>query len=144
MSKPKQTYKMKRITLLLLVATLGLVSCKKDTIVNNKVNNLTIIKYIEPTAWKLSTNGFTYDATITDSRIDARTYEDDGILVYVSRGNTTFYEQMPFVYDAQSYSYTVTPGSISIDVQSSDYQEAAPIKPTTTMRVKIVLIESSQ
>lgn len=136
---------MKKLTLLLLcVATLGLASCQKETIVNNKPNNLTLIKYIEPNAWTLSANGFTYDATITDNRIDERTYQNDGVLVYISRGNTTFYEQMPFVYDAQSYSYTVTPGSLSIDIQSSDFQEAAPIKPTTTMRVKIVLLESFQ
>lgn len=136
---------MKKLTLLLLcIATLGLASCQKDTIVNNKANNLTIIKYIEPTAWALSTDGFTYTATITDNRIDTRTYEDDAILVYAARGNGNFYEQIPFVYDAQSYSYTVTKGSISVDIQSSDYQEAAPIKPTTTMRVKIVLLESFQ
>lgn len=136
---------MKKLALLLLcITTLGLASCKKDTIVNNGANNLTIIKYIEPTAWSLSNDGFTYTATITDNRIDTRTYEDDGILVYVSRGNSNFYEQLPFVYDAQAYSYTVTPGSISIDVQSSDYQEAAPINPSSTMRVKIVLLESFQ
>ena len=136
---------MKKLTLLLLcVATLGLASCQKDTIVNDKPNNLTIIKYIEPNAWALSTNGFTYDASISDNRIDERTYQNDGILVYVSRGNTSFYEQIPFVYDAQSYSYTVEPGRLSIDIQSSDFQEAAPIKPTTTMRVKIVLLESFQ
>ena len=136
---------MKKLTLLLLcITTLGLVSCKKDTIVNNAANNLTIIKYIEPSAWQLSTDGFTYSATIVDNRIDDRTYEDDGILVYVARGNGNFYEQMPFVYDAQSYSYSVTPGSISIDIQSSDFQAATPIKPNSTTRVKIVLLESFQ
>lgn len=135
---------MKRLTLLLLcVATLGLASCKKDTIVNNAANNLTIIKYIEPNAWSL-VDDFTYSVTLQDNRIDKRTYEDDGILVYVSRGNTNFYEQIPFVYDTQSYSYTVSEGSISVDIQSSDFQSAAPVKPTSTTRVKIVLLESFQ
>jgi hypothetical protein len=136
---------MKKLALLLIcVTTLGLVSCKKDTYVNGGANNLTIIKYIEPTAWALSNDGLTYSATITDNRIDNRTYEDDGILVYVSRGNGNYYEQLPFVYDVDAYSYTVTPGSLSIDIQSSDFQEATPIKPTSTMRVKIVLLESFQ
>lgn len=135
---------MKKLALLLLcVATLGLVSCKKDTIVNQAPNNLTIIKYIEPSAWSL-VDDYTYSVTLQDSRIDKRTYEDDGILVYVSRGNTNFYEQIPFVYDTQSYSYTVSQGSISIDIQSSDFQSAAPVKPNSTMRVKIVLLESFQ
>jgi hypothetical protein len=134
---------MKKISLLLLcIATLGLASCKKETFVNSAPNNLTIIKYIEPSAWTLSNDGFTYSATIMDNRIDQRTYNDDGVLVYVSRGNTNFYEQIPFVYDALSYSYTVTPGSISFDVQSSDFQQATPVKPNSTMRVKIVLLES--
>lgn len=136
---------MKKLSLILLcIASLSLASCKKDTYINSSANNLTIVKYIDPSAWSLSNDGFTYSATILDNRLDNRTYHDDGILVYISRGNTNFYEQIPFVYDAQSYSYTVTPGSLSIDVQSSDYQEAAPIKPNTTMRVKIVLLESMQ
>lgn len=134
---------MKKLHLILLCVTiLGMVSCKKDTYVNNTANNLTIIKYIDPNAWALSNDGFSYSATVFDNRIDQRTYDDDGILVYVSRGNGNFYEQIPFVYDTQAYSYTVTPGSLSIDVQSSDYQEAAPTKPTSVMRVKIVLLES--
>lgn len=135
---------MKKLALLLLcITTLGLVSCKKDTIVNNAPNNLTIIKYIEPSAWQ-PVDSYTYSVTLQDSRIDKRTFEDDGILVYVSRGNTNFYEQIPFVYDTQAYSYTVSQGSISIDIQSSDFQSAAPIKPSSTMRVKIVLLESFQ
>lgn len=134
---------MKKLHLILLCVTiLGMVSCKKDTYVNNTANNLTIIKYIDPNAWALSNDGFSYSATVFDNRIDQRTYDDDGILVYVSRGNGNFYEQIPFVYDTQAYSYTVTPGSLSIDVQSSDYQDAAPTKPTSVMRVKIVLLES--
>ena len=135
---------MKKVSLILLcVATIGMLSCKKETYVSN-ANNLTLIKYIEPSAWALSNDGFTYSATIMDNNIDNRTYADDGILVYISRGNANYYEQIPFVYDAQTYSYTVTPGSISIDIQSSDFQEATPIKPSSTMRVKIVLLESMQ
>ena len=136
---------MKRITLLLLcIATLGLASCKKDTIVQNGANNLTIIKYIEPNQWQASADGFTYSAVLNDSRIDDRTFEDDGILVYISRGDGNSYEQLPFVYDVQAYSYAVSKGAIAIDLQSSDFQSAIPDRPTTRTRVKIVLIESFQ
>ncbi|RWU08642.1 hypothetical protein [Pedobacter chitinilyticus] len=134
---------MKKLTLLLLcVATLGLASCKKDTIVGP--NNLTIIKYIEANQWQLSNDGLTYSATINEPSINRRTFENDGILVYVSRGNTDFYEQLPFVYNVDAYSYSVTPGSLTIDVQSSDNQDFQPIKPTGRTRVKIVLVESFQ
>lgn len=140
----KHTHNMKNLTLLILcIASLGLASCKKDTIVQN-ANNLTIIKYIEPNQWSSSADGFTLSAALTDSRIDARTFEDDAILVYVSRGDGNFYEQLPFVFDVQAYSYTVSQGRVDIDIQSSDFQSAVPDKPTTRTRVKIVLIESFQ
>jgi len=135
----------KSILLLLCIATLGLASCKKDTIVqNNSANNLTIVKYIEPNQWVLSADGLTYSATISDNRIDSRTFEDDGILAYISRGDTNIYEQLPFVYNVDAFSYSVKQGSLTIDVQSSDNQDVTPIKPTTRTRVKIVLIESFQ
>ena len=134
---------MKKLTLLLLcIATLGLASCEKDTIIQNGANNLTIIKYIEPNQWQASADGFTLSASLLDNRIDDRTFEDDGIWVYVSRGDGNFYEQLPFVYDVQAYSYSVSKGRIDIDLQSSDFQSAVPTKPTTRTRVKIVLIES--
>jgi hypothetical protein len=136
---------MKKLTLILLcIATLGLASCKKDTIVQNGANNLTIIKYIEPSAWQSSSDGFTLTASLSESRIDPRTFENDAILVYISRGDGNFYEQLPFVYDVQAYSYTVSQGRIDIDIQSSDFQEAIPDRPTSRTRVKIVLIESFQ
>ena len=135
---------MKKLTILLLcIASLGLASCKKDTIVQS-ANNLTIVRTIEPNQWQLSSDGFTYTAVLNDDRIDARTFEDDGILVYVSRGDDNTYEQIPFVFDVQSYSYSVTQGAIYIDIQSPDFQASAPKKPTTRTRVKIVLIESTQ
>lgn len=131
---------MKKITLLLLfIATLGLASCQKESFVNSN-DNLTLIKSIQPNEWKLSNDGFTYTATIVDSRIGQ--YDEDGILTYIVRDNQSFYEQIPFVYDTQSYSYTQSNGSISIDIQSADFQEAAPKKPLNTMKVKIVLLES--
>lgn len=135
---------MKKLTLLLIcIASLGLASCKKDTIVQS-ANNLTIIKYIEPNQWQLSSDGLTYYAVINESRIDPRTFEDDGILTYISRGDNNTYEQLPFVYNVDAYSYVIRQGSIEIDIQSSDNQDTAPIKPTTRTRVKIVLIEFAQ
>ncbi|MFW0715928.1 hypothetical protein [Pedobacter sp. N23S346] len=136
---------MKKLTILMLcIATLGLASCKKDPVVQNGANNLTIIKYIQPSEWQSSSNRFTLSAAILDNRIDARTFEDDGVLVYISRGDNNVYEQVPFVYDTNSYSYAISQGRIDLDIQSSDFQEAIPDRPTTVTRVKIVLIESFQ
>ena len=134
---------MKKLTILMLcIVTLGLASCKKETLISP--NNLTIIKYINPNDWQSSTNRFTISAALIDSRIDLRTLEDDGILVYVSRGNNGVYEQLPFTYDTQAYSYTVSEGRIDIDIQSSDFQEPFPDRPSTVTKVKVVLLESYQ
>lgn len=131
---------MKKLTIILLcITTIGLVSCQKDNYVNSN-NNITLLKTIQPNEWKLSADGYSYTASIVDGRIGK--YEEDGTLVYITRNNQTFYEQIPFVYDTQSYSYTQTNGSISIDIQSSDFQNDAPIKPNSTTKVKIVIIES--
>ncbi len=134
---------MKKFTILMLcIVTLGLASCKKEALVTP--NNLTIVKYINPNDWQSSANRFTLSASLIDSRIDLRTLEDDGILVYVSRGDNGVYEQLPFTYDTQAYSYAASEGRIDIDLQSSDFQEAIPDRPSTVTRVKIVLIESYQ
>ncbi len=132
----------KLIILMLCIATLGMASCKKETLVGP--NNLTLIKYINPNDWQTSANRFTISAALIDTRIDLKTLENDGILVYVSRGNNGVYEQLPFTYDTQAYSYAVSEGRIDIDIQSSDFQAAIPDRPTTVTKVKIVLIESYQ
>jgi hypothetical protein len=132
---------MRKITLLLLcIATLGLASCQKENYINNGGKNITLIKTVQPNQWSLSNDGYTYSTDIIDSRIGE--YEEDGILVYIIRNNQGFYEQIPFVYDTQSYSYTQNTGSLTLDIQSADVQATAPIRPTAPITVKIVMIES--
>ncbi|WP_131536022.1 hypothetical protein [Pedobacter nototheniae] len=139
----------KLIILMLCIVTLGLASCKKDTVYvpdTNYLPNKTIIAYVNPADWKQDTDGQTLYSIINISDVlDAVTFEDDGILVYVSRGDNDTYEQIPNVYSLNSYSYLVDKfaKTIEIDLQRSD-RTSYPTTPTTRTRVKIVLVRSQK
>jgi hypothetical protein len=132
---------MKKFTILMLcIATLGLASCKKDTIVQPGNAILTVVKDISTNAWVLSNDGKTFSADISVPEIDQYHIDNEGTLVYISYNSGASYIALPFVYNVDAYSYEVYKGGVSIDVQSSDYQATTPIKPTSTVRVKIVLV----
>lgn len=132
----------KLIFLLLCTATLGLVSCKKDTIVQQlpgKTYNFTI----QPDQWVLSADKLNYTYEWKNSAIKDFTVDDDGVLVYLSHPiNSSSYIQLPFVYDVDAYSYELFVGGIALDIQSSDYQATQPVKPTRPVLVKVVIIPS--
>jgi len=132
---------MKKLTILMLcIATLGLASCKKDTIVQPNNAILTVVKDISTNAWVLSNDGKTFSADISIPEIDQYHVDNEGTLVYISYNSGASYIALPFVYNVDAYSFEVYKGGVSIDVQSSDYQATTPIKPSSTVRVKIVLV----
>jgi hypothetical protein len=139
-----QTHKrMKKfIFLLLCTATLGLVSCKKDTIIQetpNRTYNFTI----QPNQWVLSADGLSYTYEWRHTAIDEITVDDEGVLVYISHPLTaSSYIQLPYVYNVDAYSYELFVGGIAIDIQSSDNQDDQPIRPTQPVLAKVVVIPS--
>lgn len=131
---------MKNLTLLILcIASLGLASCKKDTIINQTTPNRTIVLNVASSAWTLS-NQYTYSTTLSVPEIDQYSLDNEAVLVYISYDNGDTYLQMPFVYNVDAYSTVISKGKVQIDIQSSDYQDTTPIKPTGNTRVKVVLI----
>ncbi|MET1057482.1 MAG: hypothetical protein ABWY16_19365 [Pedobacter sp.] len=134
---------MKKYLLLLFIAAVGLSSCKKEVLVANDLPNITLLKYINPNQWLSSSDGRSLTVGIPVAEIDRDTFENDDISLMISRNDSDTYEKMPFVYNGQTYSYTVEPGIVTIDVQTSDAQNTIPVRPTQTARVKIVLIRSS-
>lgn len=140
---------MKKLTLILLcVATLGLASCKKDTIIY-ETQNKTITVDVLPTDWVLDNARNTYtvqlDKIATFPEIDAYHINNEGTLVYISypvNNNFTEYSQLPFVYNLSSYSYTVYNGGIEVYIQNSDSQSIDPVRPAGKVRFKVVLIAS--
>ena len=134
----------KLLFLILCTTTLGLVSCKKDTIVNETTPNRTFVYTIKPSDWELSSDGYNYTATLNVGEIDNITLDDEGVLVYLTHPvSANSYIQVPFTYDVNAYSYELYNGGIKIDIQSSDFQATAPVKPTTSMTAKIVVIPSN-
>ncbi|WP_316773106.1 hypothetical protein [Pedobacter frigiditerrae] len=134
---------MKKLTILFLcIATLGLASCKKDTIVNQTTPNITVIRDVPSSAWALSSDKLTYYALLNVQQIDKFSLDNDAILVYISYDNGATYLQMPFVYDVDAYSTVISERQVEIDIQSADFQEVTPRKPNGTTKVKIVIVAS--
>lgn len=137
---------MKKLTLLLLcMATLGLASCEKDTVFvpDTGLPNQTIETVINANQWISSENNTRLSATINFPEIDDQTFANDGILVYIYPDNSVNeYKALPFVFDAQAYSYTVRPKSIKIDIQTSGDNVVIPIKPTAPIGLRVVIVTS--
>ncbi len=132
----------KLILLLLCTATLGLASCKKETLVADNPNR-TYNFTIQPNQWVLSQDGLTFTAEVSTNAIQPITVDDDGVLLYVTHPiNPTSYVQVPYTFDQLAYSYELFDGGFAIDIQSTDLQDRGPVKPTTNILVKLVVIES--
>ncbi|SFG93716.1 hypothetical protein [Pedobacter insulae] len=132
---------MKNLTLILLcIASLGLASCQKDTIINQTTPNRTIVLDVASSAWTLTSDNLTYYTILNVPEIDQFSLDNEAVLVYISYDNGATYLQMPFVYNVDAYSTVISKGKVEIDIQSSDNQATQPIKPTGNVRVKVVLI----
>lgn len=132
----------KLILLLLCTATLGLVSCKKETIVPVPLNK-TIVFDIRPDQWVPKNNQTTFSYEYNNlPEIDEYGYKYEGTLVYISYPNYGSYQQIPHTFDVDAISYSAYVGGIAIDIQSSDFQETTANRPTQTIRVKVILVAS--
>ncbi|WP_231463914.1 MULTISPECIES: hypothetical protein [unclassified Pedobacter] len=131
---------MKKLTILMLcIVTLGLASCKKETIVQSPNAILTVVRDVSTNAWTLSSDSKTYTAEIPVPEIDQYHIDNEGTLVYISYNSGASYIALPFVYNIDAFSYEVYKGGVAIDVQSADFQLQTR-KPTSTVRIKIVLV----
>jgi len=133
----------KLLFLILCTTTLGLVSCKKDTIINETPNR-TFIYTIQPNSWTLSSDKTTYTTILDINEIDGVTMDDEGVLIYLTvPGNPNVQKQIPFVYDVHSYSYEFKQGEIKIHIQSSDNIDLTPNPPSGPVTAKVIIIPST-
>lgn len=135
---------MKKLTLILLcIATLGLASCKKDTIVNETTPNITLYKSIQPNQWVATSdaNGSYYYVDLNDPKIEE--FEDDGIILSFARFSDDGYDALPFTYGTDSYSYSSFVGRIRVYLQNSGNRTVLPPRPTAEIGARIVLVASS-
>ncbi|MDR6786600.1 hypothetical protein ABIE26_005214 [Pedobacter africanus] len=131
----------KLIFLLLCTATLGLVSCKKDTIVQNILPR-TIIYDIPASGWKTSDGGYTYSTTIKVPENNEDFNQAGGVIVSLSfDSQKRVYDGLPNVVAGLSYNFAYEPGYVTIFIE-----DVAGLKigtpPTGTIRSKIVLVDS--
>jgi hypothetical protein len=134
----------KLILLLLCTATLGLASCKKETLIDPGIPNQTIETTIQANQWVTSTNLETISATLNFPEIDNETFKHDGVQVYIYPDNgINEYTPLPYIVNAVRYSCTVRPGSITFTIQSTDNQDRVPNKPTFPIGVRVVIVTSN-
>ena len=122
--------------LLILPIILIGASCKKT---EYAVPNKTIIVDLAAGRWLPLNGGRSYTAAIDVPELDDYMNERGGVLVYLSFGSQT-YEQIPQVYNGESYSYVTRPGQIVLEVQ--EYDGLGSVAPPGNMTVKIILIRS--
>ncbi|WP_316805698.1 hypothetical protein [Pedobacter agri] len=133
---------MKKLTILMLcIATLGLASCKKETIYQElraKTYNFTI----NANEWQRNANG-SYSVNKSLAAIDGITLDDEGILVYfehpveVPTGDI----QLPYTYNYNAFSYKVYSGGLRFDVQDTN-NLTSTVPPNYNTLVKVVIIPS--
>jgi len=133
-------YMKKFIILLLCTATLGLVSCKKDTIVQNVLPR-TILYDIPTNSWKTSDGGRSYFTTINVPENNESFNQSGAVVVSLSfDSQRKVYDALPSVVDGFSYNFTSEPGYVLIFVEDVNRQIINP--PSGTIRAKIVLVDS--
>lgn len=133
---------MKRILLLLMcTVTLGLASCKKDTIVQEVYPGTTYYLKIQPSDWARNPNG-SYSFQWNKNAITSDVLELDAIVVYFSHPvNSDTDIALPYTFNDEIASYQVGIGKITFDMQSKSNMATTP-RPSEEILVKVVVIPS--
>lgn len=133
---------MKKLTLLLLcIATLGLASCQKETIINQELKAKTYNFRINANEWIRNTDG-SYSVEKSLPAIDAKTLDDEGILVYFEHPlSPKSHIQLPYTYNYNAFSYEVYDRGIAFDVQDTN-DKTLTVPPNYDTLVKVVIIPS--
>lgn len=134
---------MKKLTLLILcIATLGLASCEKETIIQ-EVKGRTYNFTINPRDWVRGNNGQQYSYVWNSSAIDQITFDDEAVLLYISHPDEPDIDlALPATYNSVSYSYRVSNSGVRVDIQSADVQATVINPPATQIKAKLVILPS--
>lgn len=130
----------KLILLLLCTATLGLASCKKDTIVQENVIPRTILYDIPANAWITSDGGRSYSTEVNVPENDNAFNNSGGVIVSMAfDANRKVFDALPNVFNGASYQFSSEPNYVVIYVDGVNGQV---IPAPGASRVKIVLVDS--
>ncbi|RVT98400.1 hypothetical protein EOD41_16535 [Mucilaginibacter limnophilus] len=138
---------MKRILTFVLFIGVAMVasSCKKE-ITQVVQPNITIFRDVRTSDWVLNntttnpgtTNTWSVDLDIPE--LDDYTSENGAVLVYIAEPGGQW-QQIPQVYNGQSFSFYHSAGGITIDAQAFDGDSPALDNPGA-LDVKVVLVDS--
>lgn len=122
--------------------TLGLASCKKDTIVQEVIPGTTYYLNIQPSDWIRNPNG-SYSYTWNKSAINNVALESDAIVVYFSHPTNSDTDiALPYTFNDEIASYQVFNGGLTFDMQSKSNLANTP-RPSVKILVKVVVIPSN-
>lgn len=132
---------MKKLYVLLssLLLVVLFTSCKKEYIPVNGNTNQTILIPVNSIDWESSDYGVTYSVSLNVPEITYNFNQTGEVLVYISYDNNV-YEQIPEVYGNTSYSFTHSPGTVSLYAQNINRRSMLDPGDIT---VKIVLVDSN-
>nr|WP_121271124.1 hypothetical protein [Pedobacter schmidteae] len=133
---------MKKVILLLIcTVTLGLVSCKKETI-TPQIFPRTILYDIPANAWKTTNGGLTYRTTINVGENDENFNQSGGVIVSLAfDAQKRVFDALPNVVDGLSYNYTSEPGYVDVYIEDVNGR-VINNPPGGPIRIKIVLVDS--
>lgn len=135
---------MKRILLLLIATvTLGLTSCKKDTIIQESSAGKTYYLEILPSDWVKNPNG-SYSFKWNTNAIDEDVLNLDAIVAYFSHPVDIGTDiALPYTFNDEIASYQIAVGRITFDMQSKSNIATTP-RPTQKILVKVVVLRSDK
>jgi hypothetical protein len=129
----------KLILLLLCTATLGLVSCKKETVAP-QIFPRTILYDIPSSSWKTTDGGKSYSTEISVPENDDNFNQSGGVIVSMAfDSNKKIFDGLPNVFQGLSYQFSSEPNYVVLYVDGVGGQI---ITPPSAARVKIVLVDS--
>lgn len=133
---------MKKLLSILCVSIIALTaaSCKKETIVQGNTNQTIYATNVRN--WTLvADGGGAYVVDIDVPKLDKAYSENGAVLVYITPTGSTEWEQLPEVFNGNSFSFTHDVGRVSIFTQRAT-GTGTPVLPAP-IDVKIVLIDSN-
>ena len=132
---------MKKVILLSALFLMIFASCKKEVTEVKQVNQAFSAVYtINPANWSTSNNGLSYTAQLQIPELDNTIYQNGGVLVYLSFGNTNYYEALPEVFDGITYGAIHSNGYVGIDISALSGNAINP--PDQNISAKVILIDA--
>lgn len=137
---------MKKILSIACVALVvaALASCKKTYVTNVVPNQTWVSNPIKTADWALTTDGRADSVDLAAPQVNDFFNDSDATLVYFSLVPNV-YEQIPEVYNGTSYSYihyADKKGVPHVVLYAQPVNGGAPVKPSSAITVKLVLIPS--